>query len=283
MLSEIWPLAGKTILITGAAGGIGAASAIALHTRGANIVLTDIHLDGVERLANRLGGSRVLPLALDVTDPASLTDAVEQSVEKFGGIDVTFANAGIAAATPSTIFTSDPTEFERIIEVDLLGVVRTVRATLPQIVASKGHVLVTASVYAYFNGTINAAYAMSKAGVEQFGRALRTELAVHGATAGVLYPGWVRTPIAHSAFGGNDLVTAMRRQLYPRFLAEAIEPETVAARIVEGLESRSPRIMVPRRWAPISTLRGVVNPLTDWALDRNSQLREQLRQLEQRA
>jgi NAD(P)-dependent dehydrogenase (short-subunit alcohol dehydrogenase family) len=275
-------LADKTILITGAAGGIGAASAAALHARGANIVLADLTQDAVDKVADQIGRTRTLPLAVDVTDSRSLAEAVEQSVDRFGSLDVVFANAGIAADPPATVATIDPGEFERIIEVDLLGVWRTARAALPHIISSRGHVLVTASVYAYFNGTVNAPYAMSKAGVEQFGRALRTELAIHGATAGVLYPGWVKTPITRAAFGDNDLVTRMREQLYPTFLGSAIHPDTVAARVADGIEKRSPRIMVPRRWEPISALRGIVNPLTDLLLDRNTKLHDLLRELETR-
>jgi NAD(P)-dependent dehydrogenase (short-subunit alcohol dehydrogenase family) len=275
-------LDGKTILITGAAGGIGAASAAALHARGANIVLADLTQHAVDKVAEYLGHTRTLPLAVDVTDRRSLAEAIAQSVNRFGRLDVVFANAGIAADPPATIATIDPDEFERIIEVDLLGVWRTVRAALPHVINTRGHVLVTASIYAYFNGTVNAPYAMSKAGVEQFARALRTELAIHGATAGVLYPGWVKTPIAQAAFGDNDLVTQMREQLYPRFLGTAIHPDKVAARVASGIEKRSPRIVVPRRWEPISALRGIVNPLTDLALDRNTELHGLLRQLETR-
>jgi NAD(P)-dependent dehydrogenase (short-subunit alcohol dehydrogenase family) len=275
-------LDGKTILITGAAGGIGAASAAALHARGANIVLADLTQHAVDKVAEYLGHTRTLPLAVDVTDRRSLAEAIAQSVNRFGRLDVVFASAGIAADPPATIATIDPDEFERIIEVDLLGVWRTVRAALPHVINTRGHVLVTASIYAYFNGTVNAPYAMSKAGVEQFARALRTELAIHGATAGVLYPGWVKTPIAQAAFGDNDLVTQMREQLYPRFLGTAIHPDKVAARVASGIEKRSPRIVVPRRWEPISALRGIVNPLTDLALDRNTELHGLLRQLETR-
>jgi NAD(P)-dependent dehydrogenase (short-subunit alcohol dehydrogenase family) len=221
-------------------------------------------------------------MSVVVSFRVSMGVEVVQFVFGVGSLDVVFANAGIAADPPATIATIDPDEFERIIEVDLLGVWRTVRAALPHIINSRGHVLVTASIYAYFNGTVNAPYAMSKAGVEQFGRALRTELAIHGATAGVLYPGWVKTPIARAAFGDNDLVTQMRGQLYPRYLATAIHPDKVAARVASGIEKRSPRIMVPRRWEPISALRGIVNPLTDRALDRNTKLHGLLRELETR-
>lgn len=276
-------LSGKTVLITGAAGGIGAASAAALYARGANIVLTDLDQDSVDKVAAGFGNARVLPLAVDVTDTAGLADIVEQAVTSFGSLDVVFANAGIAADPPATVATIDPTLFEKVVEINLLGVWRTLHAALPHIIAARGHVLVTSSVYAYFNGTVNAPYAMAKAGVEQFGRALRSELSIHGATAGVLYPGWVRTPIARAAFGDNDLITAMREQLYPKFLASAIEPEVVADRVVTGIEDRSARIMVPRRWQPISALRGIVNPLIDRSLERNTQLKTMLGQLETRA
>ena len=191
-----YTIAGKTVVITGAAGGIGAAAARAPQARGANVVLADLGLDAASALAREIGGDRALAVTVDVTDTAALADAVARTVDRFGSLDVLFANAGIAADPPATMATIDEATFERVVQVDLLGVWRTVRAALPHVIAARGHVLVTGSVYAYVNGMANAPYAVSKAGVEQLGRALRTELAIHGATAGVLYLGWVRTPIA---------------------------------------------------------------------------------------
>ena len=112
--------------------------------------------------------------------------------------------------------------------------------------SARGHVLVTASVYAYVNGMANAPYAVAKAGVEQLGRALRSELAIHGATAGVLYPGWVRTPIASAAFGSHHTATRMREIAYPA--RQGHHPARVAEAVARGIENRSPRIIVPRRW-----------------------------------
>ncbi|MFJ3639265.1 SDR family oxidoreductase [Streptomyces sp. NPDC090108] len=195
----------------------------------------------------------------------------------------TVANAGIAADPPATIATIDPAMFERVVEVDLLGVWRTVRAALPHVIAARGHVLVTASLYAYFNGMTNAPYAMSKAGVEQFGRALRAELGIHGASAGVLYPGWVHTPIAGAAFGSNDITTRMREIAFPSLLGKAIAPTRVADAVVRGIENRSARVMVPRRWIPFSALRGVLNPVTDLIAERHPELRRLLRRLEETA
>ena len=91
--------------------------------------------------------------------------------ERFGGLDVVVANAGIASRVAT--FRAMPSEtFERVLDVNLMGVCRTVDAALPQIVSRGGHVVVVSSVYAFINGIGAAPYAMSKAAVEQFGRAL---------------------------------------------------------------------------------------------------------------
>jgi NAD(P)-dependent dehydrogenase (short-subunit alcohol dehydrogenase family) len=270
-------LKGKVALVTGAAGGIGLASARALSARGARVVLCDVQAAEVERQAQALGVDRALGLGVDVTDRAAMDRAVEATVERFGGLDVIFANAGIAPDPPTTIATIDESMFERVVEVDLLGVWRTVRAGLEQVVARRGHVLLTSSIYAFANGVINGAYAASKAGVEQLGRALRTELAADGASAGVLYPGWVDTAMVHASVDQHASVLRIHESLTPRPLAKRIPPETVAKAVVRGIERRAPRIFVPRIWTPLSVLRGGLNPLIDRALDRNAELHAVLR------
>jgi NAD(P)-dependent dehydrogenase (short-subunit alcohol dehydrogenase family) len=278
-----YSLLNKTVFITGAAGGIGAASARVLHARGANLVLTGRNASSLADLARELGEERALSLPVDVTDRTSLQNAMACAVDRFGALDVVFANAAIGPDLPATIATIDPELFERIIEVNLLGVWRTVREALPQIIASRGHVLVTSSTYAYINGAVNAPYAASKAAIEQFARALRVELAMHGATAGVLYPGWVRTPMSRPALGGHELTTRMREVAFPRLLAAAISPEVVACRAVHGIERRATRITVPRRWQPVGILRGIVNPLSDHFLSRHTKLQPLLSVLEDTA
>ena len=270
-------LKGKVALVTGAAGGIGLASARALSARGARVVLCDVQAAEVERQAQALGVDRALGLGVDVTDRAAMVRAVEATVERFGRLDVIFANAGIAPDPPTTIATIDESMFERVVEVDLLGVWRTVRAGLEQVVARRGHVLLTSSIYAFANGVINGAYAASKAGVEQLGRALRTELAADGASAGVLYPGWVDTAMVHASVDQHASVLRIHESLTPRPLAKRIPPETVAKAVVRGIERRAPRIFVPRIWTPLSVLRGGLNPLIDRALDRNTELHAVLR------
>lgn len=275
-----FPLHDKVILITGAGGGIGAACARAFHAAGARLVLTDATLAPAAALAAQLGDERTLALALDVTDRAAADVVVAEAVRRFGGIDMVFANAGIAADPPTTIAKMDERLFEKVIEVDLLGVWRTVRACLPQIIERRGHVLITASIYAYLNGVVNAPYAMSKAGIESFGRALRSELAGTGATAAVLYPGWVDTAIARVAFGGNATATELIAEICPWPYKRQIQPEQVAKAVLRGVVARAPRIMVPRRWVPLSLFRGVLNVLTDWTFDRHAKLHALVRKLE---
>lgn len=275
-------LVGKTVFITGAAGGIGAATARVLVRRGARVVLTDLNQRDVDAVAAELGPD-TLPLAVDVTDAAALQDAMAAAVDRFGSVDVVMANAGIAADPPTTVATIDPAQFEKVVDVDLFGVWRTVRAALPQIIANRGYVLITSSVYAYANGAVNAPYAMAKAGVEQLGRALRVELAPAGASAGVLYPGWVRTNIARPAFGGDDTITRLRARAFPPLLRDAIEPEEVAEAVAAGIEKRSARIIVPRRWIPYVVLNGFLNPLSDVLLQRDRTTHRFLRDIERSA
>ncbi|HET8977399.1 MAG TPA: short-chain dehydrogenase/reductase [Solirubrobacteraceae bacterium] len=278
-----YPVAGKVVLLTGATGGIGGAMARALGARGANLVLTGRRAGVLRGLAAELGGDRTLAMTVDVTDRQALDAVVRAATDRFGGLDVVIANAGVLIERPTTIAAAADQEFERVIEVDLLGAWRTVRSALPQIIARRGHVVLTASIFAYCNGVVNAAYAVSKAGVEQLGRALRAELAPHGATAGVLYPGWTDTPLIKPAFGGVPAATEMLRHAYPKALRTPIAPERVAAATIRGIERRSARIIVPARWIPISLLRGIVNAVTDPVLDRDPTIKRLILDLEQSA
>ncbi|WP_336319741.1 short-chain dehydrogenase/reductase [Streptomyces lavendofoliae] len=278
-----YSLMNRTVLVTGAAGGIGAASAQALHARGANLVLVGRNASSVAALAHELGHERALSLSSDVTEPGAMDEVVARAVDRFGGLDVVFANAGIAPGRPATIAAMDPTEFAQIIEVNLLGAWRTVRAALPEVIANQGHVLVNSSVYAYINGAMNAPYAASKAAVEQMTRALRVELGAHGATAGILYPGWVATEMTRLVFGGDDLVTRMRELAFPCILAGSISPDVVARRVVKGIEHRTAAITIPRRWQPVGLLRGLVNPLSDRLLIRNAKFQSLLQVLDEQA
>lgn len=273
---DVFNLSERVVFITGASGGIGGEVAKAMYARGARLVLTDLSWETIDRMAAGMAPARVLALPLDVTDMAATKTVVAQTIEKFGRLDVAFANAGISGG-PASIAGIDEALFERVLEIDLLGVWRTVRACLPHVIEAKGYVLTTASIYAFTNGMVNAPYAIAKAGVEMFGRALRAELAGTGTSAGVLYPGWVDTAIAKPAFGGHTIATEMVRRAFPGPLGKAIAPSVVAEAVVKGVERRAPRIIVPGFWSPLSALRGVLNIASDALLDRDRRFHELMR------
>lgn len=248
-----YTLSGRIALVTGAQRGIGLATAKALQARGAQVVLCDLDVDGVVAAAQSLGGSAI-GLGADVTDRARMAEVVAEVVERFGGLDVVVANAGIAPQ-PATALRMDETMFERVLEVDLLGVWRTVRPALPQIAARGGHVAVVASVYAFTNGMGNLPYAMAKAGVEQLGRGLRSELSVHGASATTAYFGFIDTAMVHDALDNNPLRDQFVAGV-PKPLLKRLQPQEAGEGIVRGIERRAAQVILPRRWRALSILRG---------------------------
>ena len=258
-----YPLADRAVIITGAAGGIGAASARALVARRAQVTLVDLSQAAVDELAASLPADRVLARAADVTNVEQMIGVVEATRARFGKVDVVFANAGIANDPPMTLDAAELEAYERVIEVDLLGVVRTIKPALPEVIANQGYVLITASIYAFVNGVINSAYAVSKAGIEMLGRSLRLELAPAGASAGVLYPGWVATPLVTVVRGRDPVATAFKERVFPGRLGAFIDPDEIATAVADGIEARAARIIRPKLWAPVSALRGVFNNVSD--------------------
>jgi NAD(P)-dependent dehydrogenase (short-subunit alcohol dehydrogenase family) len=149
----------KTVLITGGAGGIGSETARQLVAVGANVALLDVHHERLEQVAEDLG-DRVWGRPADVTSPADLEAAVAGTVERFGGIDVVVANAATFAL--GRIESLDPEVFDHVVEVTFLGVVHTVRAALPHVIAARGFVSHISSGGGVIQSPFNAPYSASK-------------------------------------------------------------------------------------------------------------------------
>lgn len=264
-----YDLAGKVVFITGAARGIGLGTAKAAHRRGASVVLMDLDREATERAASEVG-ERALGLRGDVTDTESLEAAVAAGVDRFGGIDVAIANAGIAPQA-RTMRVYEPDLFERVLDVNLVGAWRTARACMPHVIERRGHIVFISSVYAFLNGIFVTPYAASKAGVEQLGRALRVELARHGTTAGVAYFGYVRTEMTRVGIE-EDPLAANFGDVAPRALRKQITADQAGEVLVRGIESRAARVTAPRRWAVLSALRGLFSPGLDARMARDRQL-----------
>jgi NAD(P)-dependent dehydrogenase (short-subunit alcohol dehydrogenase family) len=272
-----YDLNGRVALVTGAARGIGFETARQMHLRGASVAVLDLDAAEASEAAERIG-ERAIGLAADVTDMGAMQAAVAAVVERFGGLDVAVANAGIAQKEFGTARAISGEEWERVFEVDLLGVWRTVRAALPQVVERRGQLVVVSSVYAFANGMGNTPYAVAKAGVESLGRALRVELAPHGASATVAYFGWVDTKLVQDAFEQED--SDRIRDLSPDFLLKRITPDEAAAGLVRGIEDRAPRVFVPKWWRYVSALRGIVNPLLDRRMEKDAKTAALIRDLD---
>ena len=272
-------VAAKVAIITGGARGIGFGTAQALARRGAVIVIVDLDRSACESAAARLPGD-ALGLAADVTDRGAMQRIVATAVRERGGVDIVVANAGVASRG-ATVRAMNGEAFDRVLAVDLGGVYNTVIAALEQIAQRGGHIVVTASVYAFLNGLGAAPYAIAKAGVEQLGRALRVELVPHGAGASVAYFGFIDTEMVHQAIDSDPLADRMRDTL-PRVLRKRLSPAQAGEAVARGIERRAPRIIAPRRWAPYSVLRGVINPLLDDRMVKDAAVQSIVRELDSR-
>lgn len=248
--------------------------------RGASVVVVDLDLDASQRAAAQISDTHALGLAADVTDRGAMQRAVATTVERFGGLDIVMANAGIANKG-ATMRAMSGEAFDRVIDVNIKGVGYTVEVALPEIVRRRGHVVVVASIYAFMNGIGTIPYAMSKAAVEQLGRALRVELVQHGASASVAYFGFIDTEMVHQGIDQDPLADEMLDTL-PRALRKRLTPRQAGEAVARGIEQRKPRIIVPRRWIPLSVLRGLVNPLLDARMERDAATQAVLRKLDQR-
>jgi NAD(P)-dependent dehydrogenase (short-subunit alcohol dehydrogenase family) len=169
-------------------------------------------------------------------------EATERAVAGLGGLDVVWANAGIATFGP--IAMTDPEAFTRTVEVNLLGAFRTVRAALPHVQARRGYVAFTASAATFSHAPGMGAYAATKAGVEALANALRTEVAPSGVDVGTIHPIWIDTDMVREADATATAFQRMRESL-PGPLHTTHPVSKAVDAIVRGFERRSRRVFVP--------------------------------------
>jgi NAD(P)-dependent dehydrogenase (short-subunit alcohol dehydrogenase family) len=250
---------GRTVFVTGAARGIGAGAAQRLHAAGANVALVGLEPDKLEALAARLG-SRAAWFQADVTDTAALQAAVEGTVARFGAIDVAIANAGIQFI--GRMATMAPEQFERTLEVNLMGTWRTNRAVLGEIVRNRGYLLNISSLAAASHAPLMGAYSASKAGVEAMTDALRVELAPSGARVGCAYFGFIDTDLVKASFSHPS--TQALTAVMPGFVARPAPLDAALDAIERGVARRSARVWAPRFVGGALALRGVLQPLSEW-------------------
>lgn len=248
---------GKVVFITGGARGVGAEVARRLRRKGAKLVLTDLDAAPLAELATELGGdAHVLTALADVRDLTAMQQAAEAAVGHFGGIDIVVANAGIASF--GSVLQVDPAAFRRVVDVNVIGVFNTVRATLPSVIERRGYVLVVSSLAAFTSAPGLAAYHASKAGAEYFANTLRLEVAHLGVDVGSAHMSWIDTPLVQDA--KSDLATF--REMLTRMPGPLKKTTTVSecgAAFVKGIERRRKRIYCPGWVGAFRWIRPVVS------------------------
>jgi NAD(P)-dependent dehydrogenase (short-subunit alcohol dehydrogenase family) len=244
------------ILVTGAARGIGAATARALAARGAHISAVGLEPAFLKSVTAGLDGDRHAWFEADVTDQAALDAAVEGTAASVGPIDAVVANAGVVSY--GSVAAADPEAFARTVAVNLVGAYRTVAAAVPDLIRRRGYALLMSSVASFLPLPGAAAYAASKAGVESLARSLRLELARHGVAVGCAHPSWVDTDMVRDAERRFASVRGLRAAL-PWPLRRLTQVDACGAAIADAVARRARRVHVPRSAALPRAVRGVLD------------------------
>ncbi len=211
-------------------------------------------------------------------DPASIRAAADVTRDRLDRIDVAIANAGILGGG-ATFRTLRPGQAERVLDVNVAGVLNTVAATIDDVITRRGQVVLISSVFAYINGAGAIPYAMSKAAVEQLGRGLGVELAAHGASVLTAYFSLLDTDMIRHGVDADPHLHALL-SASPRFMLKRIPPERAAAALADGIETRRRALTVPARWRPVSALRGIVAPVLDARYQQDPSIQRALTGLE---
>ncbi len=269
-------VSGRTVFITGAARGIGAETARRLHRKGANVALVGLEPERLEKLAAELG-DRAAAFEADVTDYEALQRAVNATVERFGGVDVGIANAGISYT--GSLASAPIEQVERTLAVNLLGVWRTDRALISQIAERRGYLLNISSLSAVAHAPMMGPYTTAKAGVEALSDALRMETAPSGAKVGCAYFGFIDTDLVRASFAQPSVERV--RGNSPSFLTKPAPISKAVDAIEQGIERRAARLWSPRWIGAMIAARGLIQPLTERRMLRDpDSLRESMRAAE---
>jgi NAD(P)-dependent dehydrogenase (short-subunit alcohol dehydrogenase family) len=253
-------LRGKRILITGAARGIGAALAVKLASHGARLALIGLEPDTMAGVAQRCGEGTFVA-ECDVSSSERVTEAVDAAAEALGGLDVVVANAGIA--TGGLLRSQDLRSWERVIEINLLGVMYTDRAALPHLERSRGYVLNIASAAAVAHGPGLSAYCAAKAGVEALSNCLRIEMQPLGVDVGVAYFLFLDTDMVNEPEREMPILMRAKAEM-PRAFSRTYPLAPAIDEVLVAIARRRRRVAYPRWFLKLLPFRQLLaSPLAD--------------------
>jgi NAD(P)-dependent dehydrogenase (short-subunit alcohol dehydrogenase family) len=252
----------KKVFITGAASGIGRAAAVRMAREGGCLFLTDINQAGLTetcRLVHQAGGEVCLSRALDITDYQAVTDFAQEIRTRHGNPDILINVAGIALF--AQVEDMKHTNWEKIIKVNLWGVIHVIESFVPDMIHNRtgGHVVNISSTAGLIGLPWHAAYAASKHALVGLSEMLRYDLKKHAIGVSVVCPGAVNTNLVQTAeiFAPHANIASLRT----RFLKVAITPEKVADLIAEAIHNRRFLVITSIDIKVLYFLKRVVNPL----------------------
>jgi NAD(P)-dependent dehydrogenase (short-subunit alcohol dehydrogenase family) len=240
--TDLSVLRGQRVLITGAARGIGAALAERLASRGARLALIGLEPEKLAAVAARCGEGTFVS-ECDVSSNEQVARSVDAAAEALGGLDVAVANAGIATGGP--LRSQDLRCWERVIEINLLGVMYTDRAALPHLERSRGYLLNIASTAAALRAPGMTAYCAAKAGVEALSDCLRIEMQPLGVQVGVAYFLFLDTDMVNDGEREMPMLQRAKAEM-PRFLSRTYPLPPAIDEVVAAIAERRRRIAYPR-------------------------------------
>ncbi|MDX2564511.1 SDR family oxidoreductase [Streptomyces sp. TX20-6-3] len=250
------PLRGRTVVVTGAARGLGAALSRALDERGARVALLGLERPQLEEVAASLR-HEARCWETDVTDDAAMAATAQQVRAQLGPASAVVANAGVAEGGPFA--DSDPAVWRRVIEVNLIGSAATARSFLPDLFATQGYYLQITSLAAMGTSPLMSAYCASKSGAESFAHALRAEVAHQGVAVGIAYLNWIDTDMVRDA-DRHAVLRELRAHMPPP--ARRVRPaDQVAERLATAVERRSAAVYVPAWLRAVQLARPFLPPL----------------------
>lgn len=239
----------KVCVVTGAASGIGRATAINLARRGATLAISDVNEAGLEetrRMMDAPASNRIRLDRLDVSDAAAIERYAAAVRESLGDADFVFNIAGLTRV--GTFEETPLSSFEKIMDVNFWGVVRMSKAFLPQLLVTKGGLINISSLFGFIGYGGQAHYCASKFGVRGFSETIAQELADKGVRVTSVHPGGVATSIArNAAVDAMPLQFKEKRELDERFDKAAITSAERAAEIIlDGVARGKRRVVVGR-------------------------------------
>jgi NAD(P)-dependent dehydrogenase (short-subunit alcohol dehydrogenase family) len=236
-------LDGRVAVVTGAAGGIGRATSIALAREGCDLAISDVNMNGLEETADaiRALGRRVCTHEVDVADKQRMLQYVDEVMEEFGGVNILVNNAGVTVTAHFEDHTIE--EFEWLFGINVWGVVYGCKFFLPHLLAAdEAHIVNISSVFGIVGVPAQSSYCASKFAVRGFTESLCAELAAKGVGVTSVHPGSISTNIAKSARGADQEA----KDIGVKLVGKGVPPAHAADRIVGAIKRKKLRVLIAK-------------------------------------